>query len=410
VTALLACAAALNYADRAAISSVFAVLRQDLALSDVALGTIGSVFLWSYALCSPIAGVVADRFSRSRVIVASLLLWSVVTLATGLASGLSTLILLRICLGAAESLYLPAANALIADHHEPRTRGTAMGLHSVGLNFGVVLGGTFAGYVAEYYNWRTGFYLLGGAGLTLAAVMLRGLRDGPARRTSARDDLGRDVWALLSIRSYLVLLVKAMLAGVGIWIFLNWLPLYFRDAFGMTLTAAGFAGTFMLQIATVGGIAAGGWLSDRVARTSARRRMLLQAFCYWLCAPFLLLFLLRPGFATVAVAVSAFSLFRGMGQANENPTLCDVVPPRLRSTAIGLMNCSATAAGGAGVWLAGYLSGTMGLNEVFAAVSLLFVVAGVVLAVGYTRFMPYDLERAASIVTEERQGNSTLAR
>ena len=58
-------------------------------------------------------------------------------------------------------------------------------------------------------------------------------------------------WYLAGVPSYRVLLVKAMLAGVGIWIFLNWLPLYFREAFGLTLGAAGFAGTFMLQISTV---------------------------------------------------------------------------------------------------------------------------------------------------------------
>jgi sugar phosphate permease len=135
----------------------------------------------------------------------------------------------------------------------------------------------------------------------------------------------------------LVLLVKAMLAGIGIWIFLTWLPLYFRDEFGMNLAAAGFAGTFMLQISTVVGIGTGGWLSDCFATRELRNRMLFQAPRTW-----------RPhppsavhgpaGTRTVAVAVSLFSLLRGMGQSNENPTLCDVVPAELRSTAIGIMN------------------------------------------------------------------------
>ena len=65
---LLACAAALNYADRAAYSSVLLPLRQELGLSDATLGLLGSLFLWSYALASPLAGVLADRFSRRTLV------------------------------------------------------------------------------------------------------------------------------------------------------------------------------------------------------------------------------------------------------------------------------------------------------------------------------------------------------
>jgi MFS family permease len=194
-----------------------------------------------------------------------------------------------------------------------------------------------------------------------------------------------------------------MLAGVGIWIFLNWLPLYFREAFDMTLGTAGFAGTFMLQISTVLGIALGGWISDRAAAKDARHRMLVQALSYFAAAPFLWFFLGRPGFMTVAFAVSAFSLFRGLGQANENPILVEVIPAQFRSTAIGIMNTCATAAGGVGVLLAGVLKRAFGLDAIFAGISFLFIVAGAVLVFAYRRWMERDLERAriASRRTDE---------
>ena len=79
-------AAAINYADRVAISAVFPALREELGLSDVTLGLVGSLFLWSYALASPIAGVVADRLPRSAVILGALTLWSVVTGLIGLST------------------------------------------------------------------------------------------------------------------------------------------------------------------------------------------------------------------------------------------------------------------------------------------------------------------------------------
>ncbi len=396
VAGFLAVAAGLNYADRAAISSVLAVLKPELNLSDVELGLVGSIFLWSYALSSLVAGYVADRFSRSGIVAWSLFTWSLITVLTGFAHSYATLLVLRALLGVAESLYLPAAIALLADHHGPATRATAMSVHSVGLNLGVVAGGAIAGYLAERWGWRWGFWTLGVAGVGLALMSRAFLRAGPAVagarpvRASYRAALAY----LVRVPSYYVLMAKGMLAGVAVWIFFNWLPLYFREAFNMNLGAAGFAGTATIQVSGVLGMAMGGWISDRVAAGDARRRMLFQACCYLAAAPFLLLFTLTPGLALVGIAVAAFSFFRQMGAANENPTLCDVVPAALRSTSVGVMNTSATGAGGIGIVVAGWLKTSWGLNATFAALSVLFVIAGALLLVGYRFFMTADVQRA----------------
>ena len=401
VVAFLACSAALNYADRSALSSVLPALRTEFALTDGQLGLLGSLFLWGYALGSPLAGVLADGWSRRALVLWSLALWSGVTALMGAANGFLALVLLRLGLGLAECLYLPAATALLADHHGPETRGRAMSIHSLGLNFGVVIGGACAGYLAEHFGWRAGFWVLGLVGIALALAAKYFVADGPAAIASAaaaapRASLAEAARYLLGVPSYHVLLAKAMLAGVGIWIFFNWLPLYFRESFDLSLGAAGFAGTFMLQISTMLGIALGGWLSDRAAQRGTQRRMLVQGLSYLAAAPFLLLFLSRPGFAVVTLAVSLFSFFRGVGQANENPTLCEVIPVRYRSTAIGLMNTCATAAGGIGVLLAGVLKSTFGLNAIFAGISLLFVIAGAALVYAYRHWITRDIERASS--------------
>ena len=70
----LTLAAALNYGDRSAMAGVLAAVRKDFGTSDVALGLIGSVFLWSYALGSPFAGNLGDRFSRTKLIRSSALI------------------------------------------------------------------------------------------------------------------------------------------------------------------------------------------------------------------------------------------------------------------------------------------------------------------------------------------------
>ena len=149
--------AGLNYADRTAISAVFPLVRADLALSDVGLAAIGSVFLWAYGIGSPFAGYLADRMSRSRLVVWSLLGWSIATIATAFVRDLNTMLISRVLLGIAECAYLPAAVALIADHHDSDTRATAMGVHLAGLNAGLIGGGFLCGYIGEHYGWRADF-------------------------------------------------------------------------------------------------------------------------------------------------------------------------------------------------------------------------------------------------------------
>lgn len=94
---LLALVAAVNYADRTALSAVFPLLRSDLGLTDFQMGAVGTLFLWSYALGSLVAGLVADRWPRNRVITVSLLAWSLVTVLTGFARTGTELLATRVC-------------------------------------------------------------------------------------------------------------------------------------------------------------------------------------------------------------------------------------------------------------------------------------------------------------------------
>jgi predicted MFS family arabinose efflux permease len=176
----------------------------------------------------------------------------------------------------------------------------------------------------------------------------------------------------------------------------------------MSLAGAGFAGTFMLQISVILGILTGGWLSDRVSGQAPHRRMMLYGIFYLLAAPFLLLFLGRPEFVIVAAGISAFSFLRGIGQANDNATQCEIVPPQFRSTGVGLMNAVSTASGGCGVLIAGYLKRGIGLESVFAGISIAFIVAGVVLLLFYRLFMRADIARAQeAAVSNPRMASAT---
>lgn len=387
----------LNYADRAAISSVLPALKIDLRLTDAQLGLMGSVFLWSYALASPLAGSLADRYSRRRMAVASLILWSLVTALTGAAGGLISLVVLRVALGFTESFYIPAAIALTATHHGTETRGKAISLLITGMNVGVVVGGFGAGFMADHLGWRSGFWTLGLAGIAFGLIFQPLLSDGPvaAGAPPTKPKVAEVFGYLVRTPSYYVLLAKAALSGVAVWIFLNWLPLYFKETFDLSLGMAGFMGTVMLQFTSVFGTMAGGWVSDQAAVRDTRRRMLVHGHGYLLAAPFLLAFLFQPSLSMTVAVVALFSFFRGVGNANEQPIVCDVVPSRYRSTAIGLMNTCATAVGGTAVWIAGLLKGAIGLHAVFGLLSIVFALAAASLYAGYLLWAARDIARAS---------------
>lgn len=401
VVAFLGCAAALNYADRAAFSAVLQPLREELGLSDVALGLLSSLFLWSYALGSPVAGLLADRWPRGRLVVASLVAWSLVTALTGFANEFWQLAVLRVLLGFSECIFLPAAFALVADHHAGVTRARAMSVLSIGVTLGVIAGGGVAGTLAEHYGWRYGFWILGGVGVVAASAARVFVTEPPSADSSVgQAPVLATLRYLACVPTFHVLLAKTMLAGFAIWIFLSWLPLYFRETFHLGLGAAGFAGTFMLQIAAMIGIGVGGWLSDAVAAKDPRRRLLILVVSYSLIAPTLLLFLTQPGFGTVIAIVSVYSLMRGMGDATEKPSMCEVVPPRFRATAVGMTNALATSAGGVGVFMTGWLKGDLGLNGIFAACSIVYFVASGLLLIAYRYYMARDIKRARAFEAE----------
>jgi MFS family permease len=207
---------------------------------------------------------------------------------------------------------------------------------------------------------------------------------------------------LCSVPTFHILLLKSMLTGVTTWIFFAWLPLYLRETFQLTLGAAGFAGTFTLQATKVAGILCGGWISDRFGAGRGERRLLVLAACYLCAAPFLLIFLTTPGLLFVSLAIAAFSLFGGMGLANEQPTLAEVVPAKYRSTAIGVSNTFATAAGGLGVLLAGLLKSQVGLDAIFAASCIIYLVTAGFIVAAYFRFAPADIQKARAAEGEQR--------
>lgn len=388
IVALLWVVGMLNYLDRQVIFSLFPPLKTEFRVSDTQLGLLSTAFLWIYGLFSLPGGYLADRFSRKSVIVFSLVVWSLVTWATAHAGSFSQLLTARALMGVSEACYLPAALALIADHHGERTRSLATGLHQSGLYTGVVLGGVLGGWICEHYGWRPAFTLLGVVGLVYAVIAFFGLK-GKASATvtppieveAARDKLNflASVKELFSLRGFLILGVANSMAAIAFWIVYTWLPTYLYERFQMSLTGAGFSATFYIQAASFAGIILGGMLADRWSSRDPRARVLTQVIGFISAGTFLFVVGYTSSYVVLVIGLLVFGLGRGFFDCNLMPVLCQIAPNKLRATGYGIFNFASCLVGGAMAALAGAMKNTIGLGGALQISALILCAAGLTL-------------------------------
>jgi MFS family permease len=376
----------LNYLDRQVIFSVFPLLQQNLKLSDLELGLLSTSFLWVYAIASPLTGYLADRFGRKKVIVTSLLVWSLMTWATGKARNFRELLAVRGLMGVSEAAYLPAGLALIADHHSERTRSLATGIHFSGAYLGIVLGGVAGGWIGEHYGWRPAFTFLGIIGVAYAIVALVGLRERPAtapplanRPKAAKPRLADSLRKLHALRGFKTLTLVFGLMSIANWLVYTWMPIYLYERFHMSLLSAGFSATVYIQVGSVGGILLGGMLADRWGTRTARGRLLTQAAGLALAAPFLFLAGITGSIWVLLTALTLFGIGRGSYDCNCMPVLSQIASPELRATGYGIFNFVGAFVGGAAAALAGALKHSIRLGGMMEAAGFLLCVAALML-------------------------------
>lgn len=180
VLALLTLINFFNYADRNVVFAVFEPLKRDLQLSDQQLGWIGSAYIIVLSLAALPLGVLGDLRTRRGVIAWGVGLWSLFTSLGGAVRGFWQLFVCRAMVGVGEAGYAPASQALIAEYFDEKRRALAIGIYSVGMALGGVLGIWLGGLLAEAYGWRLAFLWLGIPGFVLAVLASR-LHE-PARR------------------------------------------------------------------------------------------------------------------------------------------------------------------------------------------------------------------------------------
>lgn len=357
VVALLVPVALLNYLDRQMLASMkFSVMEDIPGIGNEAdWGKVLALFKWTYAFLSPIGGYIADRFSRRHVVAGSLLVWSIVTWATGHVQTYDQLLLTRAVMGISEAFYIPAALALIADFHKGPTRSRAIGFHQMGIYIGVIIGG-FSGHVADNpaLGWRWAFDTAGIIGIVYALPLFYLLKN-PERPlvTAPKTSPGAAVKELFANRSFILLVLYFTLPALAGWVVRDWGPSILKSEFSISQGKAGVSATLYWQVAAIVGALIGGWLADRWMRKSQLGRIHTSAIGMALVVPAMLGFGYAPQTGLLWMAIGFLILFGigyGMFDSNNMPILCQIARPELRATGYGIMNMISISCGGIADW------------------------------------------------------------
>jgi MFS transporter, Spinster family, sphingosine-1-phosphate transporter len=357
----------LNFADRYLMAAFGSSIMRDLELNNFQFTLLtGLVFSFFYVVFGLFAGSLADRYNRPRLIALGIIVWSVLTAATGLARNFLQAALARVFIGVGEAVLTPAALSMLSDRMPAHRRGLAAAVYYLGIPIGIGSAYLFAGLMGPALGWRGTFMVLGGVGVlgALAALMLRDPPRGGAEALSA------EVLPIGSFRDSAIGMAQALrkspvllltLIGGAATIFVQGGAIldvvWWQREHGYTEERAQQITGGLFLVGGILGAVIGGVGSDLAYRRSKGGRMMFLAIVYLLMAPVSIVYRLVPMepalFYACAFVLSA-SMMIPYGAMFS--TVQEVVPVNLRGASVALLILFNTLIGQAGgSAAAGYL-------------------------------------------------------
>lgn len=375
----------INYIDRQVVFSIFPALTKDLGFTNDTLGLIGTIFIWVYSLCNPFVGRIADVYSRPRMIVLSIILWSMATLGTGLAGSVASFLALRAVMGVTEALYVPPALGVIGTLHSGATRSRALALHGTAQFAGIVVGSSFGGYMAEGPGWRMAFFVLAGMGLIYAPILWMRLRPldyvpAPVVRKDAKRVASTPYRDMAGNACYLALSLAFFALCIMLWMIYSWLPTHLGEKMGLSMSRAGVEAAFWVQLGNLAGNLIGGALGDAMSRRWPVARFVLVCIGLACCAPMAYFAIASTTLGTFKVFALGFGLTAGLMTGNHFAASYDITAPWNYGIGAGTLNMIGGISGGAAIFVAGHLKDTLGIRLLMGWSAVFAVSCAVILA------------------------------
>ncbi len=332
----------LNFFDRQILGAVGEAVRREWALSDGALGALGTAFTLVYAFVGLPLGRLADRSTRKWVLSTGVFLWSLTTAASGLAENFWQLFLFRLGVGAGEASCAPAATSLIGDLFPAQRRAKALSIFMLGLPLGIALSFALSGTIARSYGWRLAFYVAAIPGLLCAIVVLfvsepqRGATE--TYKIGGRVREGSPYLLVLATPTMRWLIISGALHNFNMYAIGSFITPYLMRYHGADIRSANFVSMGVYGLAGAPGLILGGIAGDAVIKRRANGRLLVGALAILGSMPFLFFSLGRA-----RGDITGFVVLMGTGCAlmyfyysTVYSAIHDVIEPSLRGSAMAL--------------------------------------------------------------------------
>jgi MFS family permease len=270
-----------SFVDRQILSLLVEPIRKDLVISDTQFSLLaGLAFSLFYTVMSVPMAKLADRGSRRLIIFCGIVVWSVMTVACGLANSFWALFAARIGVGIGEATLSPAAYSMISDYFPPRQRARALAVYSMapylGSGLALMIGGGVIDMIAKAGEmrlpvvgllepWQQTFVLVGAPGLLIAALFLI-VREPPRQGVGCKGVPAGVLNFMWSSKStyYMMILAFSIFGMAGI-SYLAWMPAVLIRTHGWEPAQIGAAYGAILIFAATPGVLVGGWLTDKLA-------------------------------------------------------------------------------------------------------------------------------------------------
>ncbi|MDG0027855.1 MFS transporter [Trinickia sp. Y13] len=363
--------------DRWMVAPLFPYMMRDLGLNFQQLGNLIGVLAVAWGAWAIASGPISDRIGRKKILVWTMIAFSLLSSFSGLATGFASLMLIRGIMGIAEGAFTPASVAATSEASLASRRGFNLGFQMsmfslLGLGVAPILATQLLRVMP---SWHWVFMVSAVPGLILAALYAKILRDRPRTATVRANSTNRAKvqWRSIFANRNVVVAIAAMLCAMsGIFVIGAMVPTYLIAVLHLNAQSMGFVASALGIGGFIGSFSLSG-ISDYVGRKAAA----IGAFAV---AAVLLFMFARTG----ADPVKLFALLFGISMCSIGllsllcgPIATEAAPSGLVASTIGLISgIGEIFGGGVAPVIAGYVAQNFGLPHVFD-----FALGGLVLGI-----------------------------
>jgi MFS family permease len=325
-------------------------------------GILGTTVLVMAALGGWIAGMLADRYGRVRILQATIIWFSLFTFASGLTHGFWQLMFTRSLQGLGFGGEWAVGSVLISETIAPRLRGRVVGAiqagWAVGYGIAVLLSTVLFTVFPRDVGWRIFFFL----GLVPALLVLwirRSIQEAPVfAQSKGAPGRGRlmEIFGGTCLKT--TLLASLLTFGIygGNYVMITWLPAYLKLVLHLSIVSVGGYLTINI-LGSFAGAFLNGWLADAVGR---RRTFMIIACCQ---AVAVAVYTLAPINLRVTLALGfVLGTLQSGTAAGTGAYLAELFPTRIRGTAQGFTGNAGRAIGAVMPSMVGLLGNRMPLG------------------------------------------------